>query len=60
MSPIGIVKRESPEEDVRDKNLATRMILKKGLVKALDGIEDFSYIFVIFWLHRMLKAERPS
>jgi tRNA-Thr(GGU) m(6)t(6)A37 methyltransferase TsaA len=59
VSPIGIVKRKSPKEDIKDKNLTTRIILKRGLTEALDGIEDFSHIFVIFWLHKMPKAKRP-
>jgi tRNA-Thr(GGU) m(6)t(6)A37 methyltransferase TsaA len=53
------VKRKSPEEDVRDKNLTTKIILKRGLTQALVGIEGFSHIFVIFWLHRMPKAKKP-
>ncbi len=51
--PIGTVKRKTPNEDVKDKNLTTRIVLKKSLTKALDGIEDYSHIFIIFWLHKM-------
>jgi tRNA-Thr(GGU) m(6)t(6)A37 methyltransferase TsaA len=53
------VKRKSPKEDIKDKSLTTSIILQKGLTKALDGIEDFSHIFVIFWLHKVPKAKRP-
>jgi tRNA-Thr(GGU) m(6)t(6)A37 methyltransferase TsaA len=58
VSPIGIVKRKSLKEDVRDKSLTTRIILQRGLTEALDGIEGFSHILVIFWLHKLPKAKR--
>ncbi len=55
--PIGFVKRESPDEDVKEKSLVSRVVLKRSLSKALDGIEDFSHVFVIFWLHRIADTE---
>ena len=60
LRPIGIVKRKSSTEDVTNKNLTTKVILKEGLTEALDGIEGFSHIFVIFWLHKMPKAQRVA
>jgi len=53
ISPIGVVKRASSNEDVKNKNLVSRIVLKENLAKALDGIEEFSHIFVIFWLHKI-------
>jgi tRNA (adenine37-N6)-methyltransferase len=38
---------------VRGKNIE----LKKRMTKALDGIEGFSHIVVLFWLH---KARKPD
>ncbi len=57
VKPIGFVKRESSEEDVKEKNLVSRIVLKKSLSRALDGIEDFSHVFVIFWMHRIADTE---
>ena len=48
--PIGFVKRTS-EEDVKDKSLVSEIVLEKDFTKALDGIEDFSHVFVIYWMH---------
>lgn len=56
--PIGVVKRTSSDEDVKDRNLVSQIVLTKGLSKALDGIEDFSHIFVIFWMHKISNAEK--
>jgi tRNA-Thr(GGU) m(6)t(6)A37 methyltransferase TsaA len=30
------------------------------LAEALDGIEDFSHLFVIFWMHEIPKEERRA
>jgi tRNA-Thr(GGU) m(6)t(6)A37 methyltransferase TsaA len=58
IEPIGVVKRISSDEDVRDRSLVSKIVLKKDLNKALDGIEDFSHIYVIYWLHTV-RGERP-
>jgi tRNA-Thr(GGU) m(6)t(6)A37 methyltransferase TsaA len=58
IKPIGFVKRASSDENVRDKGLVSRIVLKRALVKALDGIEEFSHVFIIYWMHRISKEER--
>lgn len=58
--PIGFVKRVSFDEDIRDKNLVSRIVLKKDLTKALDGVVEFSHVFVIFWLHNILNTEKTA
>jgi tRNA-Thr(GGU) m(6)t(6)A37 methyltransferase TsaA len=58
IKPIGFVKRESSDENVRDKSLLSRIVLKKDLVKALDGVEEFSHVFIIYWMHKISNAQR--
>ncbi len=58
--PIGFVKRATLNESVKDKDLVSKIVLKKKFAKALDGIEDFSHVFVIFWLHRILDNEKTN
>jgi len=60
LSPIGLVKRRVKEEDVKDKSLVCSIIVRKGYEKALDGIEDFSHVYVIFWMHKISNAERGT
>ena len=57
--PIGFVKRTS-EEDVKDKSLVSEIVLEKDFTKALDGIEDFSHVFVIYWMHKMPRLEKAA
>ncbi len=58
ISPIGFVKRTSSDEDVKDRSLVSKIVLRKDLAKALDGVEEFSHVFVIFWMHRIFDAEK--
>jgi len=58
MKPIGYVRRASKEEDVKDKNLISRIIILKDLIEALEGTEEFSHVFIIFSLHKVSKKEK--
>lgn len=60
LSPIGFVRRKVKEEDVKDKSLVCSIIVKKGYEKAFDGIEGFSHIYIIFWMHKIGNAERRT
>ncbi len=46
--PVGFVRKPSSNKNVRDKSLVSRIVLKKDLVKTLDGIEEFSYVFIVY------------
>jgi tRNA-Thr(GGU) m(6)t(6)A37 methyltransferase TsaA len=58
IKPIGFVRRTSSDENVRDKSLVSSIMLKKKLANALDGVEEFSHLFIIYWMHKISKAER--
>jgi len=50
LRPIGFVKTEAIGKEVRDKGNVSKIILREDLTEALDGIEDFSHLLVIFWI----------
>lgn len=54
--PIGFVRRASPDENERDRALVARIVLDEDLTPALDGIEEWSHLYVIFWLDRTAQA----
>jgi tRNA-Thr(GGU) m(6)t(6)A37 methyltransferase TsaA len=60
LRPIGVVRTASVGNKVRDRNRLSQIILENELVKALGGIEEFSHIFVIFWLHKISKEHRQT
>jgi len=57
LKPIGYVRRASRREDIKDRSLVSRIVVRKDLVEALDGIEGFSHVFVVFYMHKIPKDE---
>jgi tRNA-Thr(GGU) m(6)t(6)A37 methyltransferase TsaA len=37
----------------------SEIVLDGSLTEALDGLEQFSHIIVLFWLHRITESETP-
>lgn len=60
LRPIGFVKAEAIGKEVRDKGNVSKIILCEDLAEALDGIEDFSHLLVIFWMNKISKEERRT
>ena len=60
LKPIGFVKTKAVGREVRDKSNVSEIVLREDLAEALDGIEDFSHLFVIFWMHEISKEERRT
>jgi tRNA-Thr(GGU) m(6)t(6)A37 methyltransferase TsaA len=60
MRPIGCVRRASAQENERDRSLVAQIVLDEALAPALDGIEGWSHVYVIFWLDRVRREEQPT
>ncbi len=58
MRPIGFVSRTSADEDILDRSLVSRVVLDRSLAPTLDGIQDYSHVFVIYWLDKITEADR--
>ncbi len=56
--PIGFVRTEAGLEDLKHRVARSEIVVNKRLCRGLDGIEGFSHIFVLFWMHKTLKTER--
>ena len=52
--PIGLVKNEigAPMRDGWEKT-TSEIVLEPGLAEATLGLNDFSHLVVVFWLHQM-------
>ena len=57
MTPIGLVKRSSPRENEKDRNLVSKIVLRKTFTRGLDFIENWSHVYVIFWMHKVSNKE---
>ena len=60
LNPIGYVRRESKDEDIRDRNLVSKIVVRRDLVKALDGVEGFSHLYIVFYMHKVTEEEKRT
>jgi len=60
LKPIGFVKTKAVGKEVRDKGNVSEIVFREDLAEALDGVEDFSHLFVIFWMHEISEEERRT
>lgn len=58
LNPIGYVRTDAIGNQVKDKKRVAQIVLNKDLIEALDGIEEFSHVFVLFWLNE--AAVKPQ
>jgi tRNA-Thr(GGU) m(6)t(6)A37 methyltransferase TsaA len=59
LKPIGIVRNRVQEPRMEGwEDVPSDIILKKELAGALDGLEGFSHVLVLFYLHRVSDEER--
>jgi len=58
LKPIGIVRSEIKEPThQKQPELVSEIIIDKALMKALDDLDEFSHIIVLWWIH---KTRRPA
>jgi tRNA-Thr(GGU) m(6)t(6)A37 methyltransferase TsaA len=60
LNPIGFVRTEAVGDEVKDKTRTSQIVIHNELAEALEGIEDFSHLFVLFWLHEISSEERKT
>jgi tRNA-Thr(GGU) m(6)t(6)A37 methyltransferase TsaA len=59
MRAVGFVSRDSPGENERDRCLVSKVVIDEDLAPALDGIEAWSHIYVIFWMGEAVQGREP-
>jgi tRNA-Thr(GGU) m(6)t(6)A37 methyltransferase TsaA len=58
LKPIGVVKTTSIGKEVRKKGAVSEIVMHSDLEEALEGIDEFSHMYVIFWMHEISTEER--
>jgi len=57
---IGVVRNEIGQPIRRDfEEVVSEIVINTGLTEALDGLEGFSHIVVLYWMHRKVSGEVP-
>jgi tRNA-Thr(GGU) m(6)t(6)A37 methyltransferase TsaA len=60
MYPIGFVRTEAVDDEVKDRSHVSEIVIESKLAPALDGISEFSHVFVLFWLNEISDEERGT
>lgn len=57
LEPIGLVKNsvEKRRNDLRWKDVKSKIILAPKFEEAIEGIEEYSHIMIVFWMARTTK-----
>jgi tRNA-Thr(GGU) m(6)t(6)A37 methyltransferase TsaA len=62
LKPIGVVRNQVKEPKHRGsewEEITSELVIDKDLSKHLEGLEEFSHILVIFWMHKSPVGEKP-
>jgi tRNA-Thr(GGU) m(6)t(6)A37 methyltransferase TsaA len=60
LKPIGVVRTEAVGDEVKDKTRISRIVIHSELAEALEGVDGFSHLFVLFWLHKIPDEQRKT
>lgn len=58
LKPIGFVRTKAVGKEVKRSKHISKIILREDLTEALDGIEEFSHLFILFFLDRVKNEEK--
>jgi len=53
VKPIGLVRSPIKEGAIRDRQLVSEIVIREDLSEGLEGLEEFSLLYVIFWMHEV-------
>lgn len=58
MQAIGYVQTDVPKEEIprRRRTLISNVIVEQRYARALDGIAEYSHLFILFWMHEFDPA----
>ena len=58
LESIGFVHTEAVKKAVMDENVISKIIFREEYTEALEGVEEFSHLFILFWLNEISDANR--
>ncbi|MEA1959665.1 MAG: tRNA (N6-threonylcarbamoyladenosine(37)-N6)-methyltransferase TrmO [Chloroflexota bacterium] len=60
LKPIGIVRSEAAQPGHRNwDDITAEIVIDEEWTEHLEGLEEFSHIMVIFWMHKLHREGRP-
>ena len=58
LKPIAFVQTDAVGKEINSKTVVSKIVFNQEYLEALEGIEDFSHLFVLFWFHETSKNNR--
>lgn len=58
MRPIGYVTTDATHEQLRHRTAVSKIVVDQRFARGLEGLEGFSHLYVLFWLHEMPKRSQ--
>jgi tRNA-Thr(GGU) m(6)t(6)A37 methyltransferase TsaA len=58
LKPIGVIRTTAIGNEVRGKTRISQVVIRKELTTALNGVDGFSHLFVLFLLHEVSESQR--
>jgi tRNA-Thr(GGU) m(6)t(6)A37 methyltransferase TsaA len=58
LKPIGFVSTKAVGKEVKRRTHISKIILREDLTESLDGIEEFSHLFILFFLHKVTSQDK--
>lgn len=62
LKAIGVVRnsqKQAPSPRSRWDKTVSEIVIDESLTEALDGLEDYSHIIVLYWMHRLAEDGTP-
>ncbi|MBA7673489.1 tRNA (adenine(37)-N6)-methyltransferase [subsurface metagenome] len=60
LKAIGVVKSEIRQPSMRDsKDVVSDIVVDANLTEALDNLDEFSHIIVLYWMHQVTATKQP-
>jgi len=59
LKAIGIVRNEvrrKPEAGYNWQGIVSEIVVDSSLTEALDGLDEFSHIIVLYWMHQVARS----
>jgi tRNA-Thr(GGU) m(6)t(6)A37 methyltransferase TsaA len=61
LTPIGLIRspiKEPTPERLNLKEIISEIVINESLTEALDGLESFSHIIVLYWMHKATTEKK--
>ncbi len=58
VKPVGFVRTDAVGDEVKDRSRTCEIVISPELAPALDGIADYSHLYILFWMHEIPEEKR--